>query len=75
MPAVVVGLFLLGAVGTGAAIGPDDRIDECTNANEGPGERGPSASVAESVPDVPSVLFDALPVPNFVRGLFGAGTC
>lgn len=71
----VLGLLLFGAVGTGGAVGVDDRIDECTNADEGPGENGPPGFVAELVPNFQSDLVETLPVPNFVKGFFGAQTC
>lgn len=54
---------------------PADQVDECTNAEKGPGERGPPGFVASVVPDFVADLIGSLPVPNFVKSLFGATTC
>lgn len=53
----------------------DDGVDECMNADKGPGENGPPGFVADLVPDFLSDLIGSLPVPNFVKSLFGASTC
>lgn len=48
--------------------------DECMNADQGP-DNGPPGFVAGLVPDFISDLIGSLPVPNFVKSLFGATTC
>lgn len=74
----VAAVLLLSAAAvpaTAAATQPADQVDECTNAEKGPGEQGPPGFVASVVPDVVSDLIGSLPVPNFVKSLFGATTC
>ena len=70
---LLVGL-LVGAVGPVGAQ-PGDGVDECMNAEEGPGEDGPPGFVGGLIPDFLSDLFAVLPVPNFVKAFFGAPTC
>lgn len=53
----------------------DGEVDECMNADTGPGEDGPPGFVADLVPNVISDLIGGLPVPNFVKSFFGASTC
>jgi len=51
-------------------------VDECKNAENGPnGDGGPPGFVGGLVPDFISDLIGGLPVPNFVKSLFGASTC
>lgn len=59
----------------GTTSGPDDTVDECMNADEGPGSNGPPSFVGDLMPDFLGDLFAGLPVPNFVKSLFGAPTC
>lgn len=54
---------------------PADPVDECVNADEGPGANGPPQFVGSLLPDFLSELFSSLPVPDFVKALFGAETC
>lgn len=76
LPIAVVALLLLaGAVAAPAAAQPTEQVDECQNADRGPGDDGPPGFVGGLVPDVLSDLFASLPVPNFVKALFGAPTC
>lgn len=72
--AVLVVVLLFGAV-TPAAAQPAGEVDECKNADEGPGENGPPGFVGSLIPDFLSDLFAQLPVPNFVKWFFGAPTC
>ncbi len=72
---VVAVLLLVGAVAAPAAAQPGDGVDECTNAENGPGEDGPPGFVGSLLPSFLSDLFASLPVPNFVKALFGAPTC
>lgn len=67
--------LLVGAVGTGGAVGPGDGVDECINADTDADRAGPPGFVAGLVPDFLSDLIGSLPVPNFVKGFFGAQTC
>ncbi|GAB3415051.1 hypothetical protein GCM10027435_10720 [Haloparvum alkalitolerans] len=72
----LVALVLLASVAVApAAAQPGDQTDECMNADEGPGPNGPPGFVADLVPDFLSDLIGSLPVPNFVKALFGAPTC
>ncbi len=57
------------------ASGPDETVDECMNAEEGPGANGPPSFVGDLMPDFLGDLFAGLPVPNFVKSFFGAPTC
>lgn len=51
-------------------------VDECKNADKGPGANGgPPSFVGGLVPDFLGDLMASLPVPNFVKSLFGAETC
>ncbi|PSP56028.1 histidine kinase [Halobacteriales archaeon QS_1_67_19] len=63
------------AVAPAAAV-PGDDVDECRNADKGPGDGGPPGFVGGLVdsvtPDFLSDLFVDLPVPGFVKGFFGA---
>lgn len=69
-------LLITGAfVAPVAAAQPADTVDECENADRGPGEDGPPGFVASVTPDFLSDLFASLPVPNFVKSFFGAPTC
>ncbi|MFT4883801.1 MAG: hypothetical protein ACI8U4_001314 [Natronomonas sp.] len=58
---------------------PGDNVDECENADEGPsGDAGPPGFVSGLLDGVAGFLgdlFSSLPVPNFVKGFFGASTC
>lgn len=69
---VVLAVLLLGSLAGPAAAQP---VDECQNADRGPGEDGPPGFVAGLVPDFISDLIGSLPVPNFVKTFFGAATC
>lgn len=71
----LVALVVLGAFVTPVAAQPGGNVDECQNAEEGPGEDGPPGFVGSLMPDFLSDLFASLPVPNFVKALFGAPTC
>lgn len=72
--AVLLGTALL--VPGAAAAQADTPVDECQNAENGPGgDGGPPAFVADLVPDFLSDLLSGLPVPNFVKSAFGASTC
>ncbi|WP_245626071.1 histidine kinase [Haloparvum sedimenti] len=74
----LVALILLAGVAVApaaAAAQPGGETDECLNADEGPGANGPPGFVADLVPDFLSDLIGSLPVPNFVKTLFGASTC
>lgn len=68
---VLVTSTLTGGVAAQTA-GP---VDECQNAERGPGENGPPGFVAGLVPNFISELIGSLPVPNFVKTFFGASTC
>lgn len=58
---------------------PGGNVDECENADEGPsGDAGPPGFVSGLLDGVAGFLgdlFSSLPVPNFVKGFFGASTC
>lgn len=73
--AIVLLLSAAAVPATATATQPADQVDECTNAEEGPGEQGPPGFVASLVPGFVSDLIGSLPVPNFVKSLFGAATC
>lgn len=69
---LAVGLFVPAA----AATPGDAPVDECQNAENGPGDDGgPPGFVADLVPDFVSDLLSGLPIPNFVKSAFGATTC
>lgn len=69
---LAIGLFVPAA----AAAPADAQVDECTNAEKGPGaDGGPPGFVADLVPGFLSDLVGGLPVPNFVKSAFGASTC
>lgn len=76
---VALVVLLAGAVAPVTATGPSDVVDECQNADEGPsGDAGPPGFVSGLVGGLVGFLgdlFAALPVPNFVKGFFGAPTC
>lgn len=68
---VYIALVLSITVLPGAALA---QPDECMNADQGP-ENGPPGFVADITPNFISDLIGSLPVPNFVKGFFGATTC
>lgn len=72
-------LLLIGAVAPAVAAGPGGAVDECQNADRGPtGDAGPPGFVSGLVGSFAGFLgdlFASLPVPNFVKGFFGAATC
>lgn len=68
-------LVLTGAFAAPVSAQPTETIDECQNADQGPGEDGPPGFVAGLVPNFISDLIGSLPVPNFVKSFFGAPTC
>jgi len=72
---LMIGLLVSIAVSPGAAAAQPDAVDECMNAERGPGENGPPGFVADLVPNFISDLIGSLPVPNFVKSFFGASTC
>lgn len=72
---VVAVLVIASAFVAPVAAQPGDTVDECQNAEEGPGENGPPGFVGSLMPQFLSDLFASLPVPNFVKALFGAPTC
>lgn len=72
--ALLVVWLLVGAAAPVAAQ-PGDTVDECKNAEEGPGQDGPPGFVGSLIPNFLSDLFAELPVPNFVKAFFGAPTC
>lgn len=72
---VLVALVVGVAVAPAGVAAQPDGVDECTNADRGPGEDGPPGFVADLAPDFVSDLVGALPVPNFVKAFFGAPTC
>lgn len=74
IPALVA-LVVLSALATPVAAQPGSNVDECQNADEGPGEDGPPGFLGSLMPQFLSDLFASLPVPNFVKALFGAPTC
>lgn len=74
IPAMVA-LVVLSALATPVAAQPSSTVDECKNADAGPGEDGPPGFVGSLLPSFLSDLFASLPVPNFVKALFGAPTC
>jgi hypothetical protein len=52
---------------------PMQTTSDCDGTDVGPGEdAGPPGFVADLVPDFLSDLIGSLPVPNFVKSLFGA---
>lgn len=69
---IALAVLLLGSLAVPAAAQP---VDECQNADRGPGEDGPPGFVADIVPNFLSDLIGSLPVPNFVKTFFGAPTC
>lgn len=72
---VLAVLLLSTAFAAPVAAQPGGTVDECMNADRGPGEDGPPSFVGGLVPDFLSDLFAVLPVPNFVKAFFGAPTC
>lgn len=79
--AVLFAVSLLAlAVAPAAAAAQGDatpQTDECKNADQGPGDDGgpPEGLVGSVTPDFLGDLFSDLPVPNFVKSMFGAQTC
>ena len=67
-------VLLLTVAVTPAAATPGG-VDECMNAERGPGSNGPPCFVADLVPNFISDLIGSLPVPDFVKSFFGATTC
>ncbi|WP_435062299.1 histidine kinase [Halobaculum sp. EA56] len=77
---VVAGLALAPAAAAAQPDGTDVPTDECRNADAGPdGDGGPPGFVGDLlgsvVPDFVSDLIGSLPVPDFLKSLFGAETC
>lgn len=74
---VLAVLLAIGLVAPAAAATPGNTtVDECKNAEKGPGtDGGPPSFVADLVPDFLSDLLGGLPVPNFVKSAVGASTC
>ncbi|SHG71915.1 hypothetical protein [Halobaculum gomorrense] len=77
---VVAGLALAPAAAAAQPGGTDKQIDDCENAEAGPsGDAGPPGFVGglldSVVPDFVSDLIGSLPVPDFLKSLFGAQTC
>ena len=72
---LMIGSLVSIALAPGAAAAQPDSVDECMNADKGPGENGPPGLVAGLVPDFISNLIGSLPIPNFVKSFFGASTC
>lgn len=72
---VTVAVAPAAAAQDGAVATQDGNVDECMNADKGPGENGPPGFVADLVPNFISDLIGGLPVPNFVKSFFGASTC
>lgn len=70
-----IALLLSVAVAPADAAPAPGQVDECVNADEGLDDRGPPGFVGGLLPDFLGDLFAALPVPNFVKALFGAPTC
>lgn len=68
-------LLVSSALAAPVAAQPTDTVDECKNADHGPGDDGPPGFVGSLMPDFLSDLFASLPVPNFVKSFFGAPTC
>lgn len=68
-------LVLLSAFAAPGTAQPAGNVDECENADQGPGEDGPPGFVGSLIPGFLSDLFAWLPVPNFVKAFFGAPTC
>jgi hypothetical protein len=74
--ALAVLLTVTLAAPAAAATQTEAPVDECQNAEKGPGgDGGPPSFVADLVPDFLSDLLSGLPVPNFVKSAFGASTC
>lgn len=73
----VLGLavLLLTAATAPAMAAPGESVDDCKNADKGPGDNGPPGFVADLVPDFIAELIGSLPVPDFVKSFFGAPTC
>jgi hypothetical protein len=68
-------IVLVSAFAAPVAAQPAEPVDECQNADEGPGDDGPPSFVGSLMPDFLGDLFSNLPVPNFVKAFFGAETC
>lgn len=73
--AVLAVVLLVTAFAGPVAAQPTGGVDECQNAENGPGSNGPPGFVAGLVPDFIGDLIGGLPVPNFVKAFFGAPTC
>lgn len=72
---IVAVLLLLSGMAAPVAAQPADGVDECKNADQGPGDDGPPSFVGSLVPNFLSDLFATLPVPSFVKAFFGAPLC
>lgn len=72
---VLAVLLMSAAVVPAMAAATTQPVDECKNADEGPGDDGPPSFVGSLMPDFLGDLFAGLPVPNFVKAFFGAPTC
>lgn len=74
----VLAVLLVGMAAVPAAAVPGP-ADECQNADSGPAaDAGPPGFVAGLVEGLAGFLgdlFAGLPVPNFVKGFFGASGC
>jgi hypothetical protein len=78
--AILLGVLVVASAFVAPATAqPGDNVDECQNADEGPsGDAGPPGFVSGLLGGVAGFLgdlFSGLPVPNFVKGFFGASTC
>lgn len=75
----VAALLVTTLVAGVAAAHTGEHVDECKNADTGPsGGDGPPGFVGGLIGGVAGFLgdlFSALPVPNFVKGFFGAEVC
>lgn len=74
---VVAAVMLLSVAATPAvAVQPAEQVDDCKNAEKGPGgDGGPPSFVGSLIPDFLGDLFSSLPAPDFVKSAFGAETC
>jgi hypothetical protein len=72
---LVLSIALLAGMTAPALAQPTDPVDECQNEDAGPDGDGPPGFVADLTPNFISDLIGSLPVPNFVKTIFGASTC